>query len=111
MQNEISGIFGAGYDFLDRGRDLVASGVDSVTGAFDDFIGLDFFGERDPNAYSGNGQSNTGRANDMEITTVDRINPTNINGMLQGEVFGIPVKYIAGGLGALVVLVVLKKAL
>lgn len=96
--------FGSAYDFLDRGRDWVVDQVES-------FTDLDFFGEGDPNAYSGRSNNSTGRANDMELTAVDRTNPVNINGMMQGELYGVPVKYIVGGLGAVLALVVLKKVL
>jgi len=113
-QDNEAGFFSGGFDFLDRGRDLITSAGESIAGAvgnFGDFAGVDFFGEDDPNAYQGSTNPNTGRGNDMNISAVERANPTNVNSMMEQQTFGIPNKFLFGGVGAVVLLVVLKKVL
>jgi len=113
-QDNEAGFFSGGFDFLDRGRDLISSAGESLSGAVSDFgsfAGVDFFGESDPNAYTGSINRNTGRGNDMNINAIERANPTNINGMLQGELFGVPTKLVAGVVGGVVLLAVLRKVL
>jgi len=109
-KNNNMGIFGSIYDFLDRGRDKVVGGAQKIGDKVEDLFGVDFFGDADPNAYRSPARTNRG-SNDMNLEGVDRMNPTNINAMLAGDVFGVPVKVIAGGLGVLLAVVVLRRVL
>ena len=109
-QNNNMGLFGPLYDFLDRGRDVVTSGAKKIGDKVEDLLGVDFFGDTDPNAYRSPARTNRG-SNDMNLEGVDRMNPVNFNGMLAGDVLGVPVKVIVGGLGVLLAVVVLRRVL
>jgi len=104
------GIFGPVYEFLDRGRDKVIGGAKKIGDKIEDLLGVDFFGDDDPNAYRSPARTTRG-SNDMNLEGVERMNPVNFNGMLAGDVFGVPVKVIVGGLGVLLAVVVLRRVL